>query len=135
MSQLGVPARTSGIGGTYDARCEPAPRPLSAQLCCDGLRRVCVGVVGDDHHPGEQRIARTRPRYTSKTDCDQALSAALADFKSSPGQVVRKDAKYQEEEDTMTSTLRRTSSAAKPGNLSNFPSAKRYSMARSFPSM
>jgi hypothetical protein len=34
--------------------------------------------------------------YTTKPDCDRALSEALASFTSSSGTIVRKDAKQQE---------------------------------------
>jgi hypothetical protein len=34
--------------------------------------------------------------YTTKQECDDALSEVLATFTSSPGQVVRRDAKLQE---------------------------------------
>jgi hypothetical protein len=39
--------------------------------------------------------------YTTKPDCDRALSDALAEFKNSPGRVAKMDPKYQEAYVTM----------------------------------
>jgi len=57
----------------------------------------CAWVLWEDMIQSSKNTSTEPVRaYTTKEDCDRALTDALAEFKSSPVQIVTKDAKRQE---------------------------------------
>ena len=57
----------------------------------------CAWVLWEDMIQSSKNTSTEPVRaYTTKQDCDGALTDALAEFKSSPVQIVTKDAKRQE---------------------------------------
>ena len=75
--------------------------------------------------PGRARLA-TNPLPTGSLTCAMTIGIVVVTSFAAPLDV--------EPPVTITSTLRRTSSAARSGSRSNFPSAHRHSMTMFFPS-
>ena len=90
--------------------------------------RLCSGARVDNpvmFPPGRARLA-TNPLPTGSLSCVMTMGIVDSRFLGGTG--------CCDPPVTMTSTLRRTSSAASAGRRSSFPSAYRYSMTMFFPS-